>query len=118
MRDALDKLALFIALTDMLGFPCEAEKHVAMCADSEYLGVISDLSGFADGELRMDISVDRRESLLELVSKHRFALSKGPASSIFGKARFMLTSAYGAVGRACLQPIKARQFSESPEITP
>ena len=30
----------------------------------------------------------------------------------------MLTPAYGAIGRACLQPNKARQFSESTEITP
>jgi len=89
-----------------------------MRADSEYLGIVSDLSGFADGELRMDISYDRRESMLELTRKHRFALPKGPASSLFGKARFMLTPAYGAIGRACLQPIKAKQFSESTEITP
>ena len=70
--------ASFIALTDMLGFPCETAKHVAMRADNEFLGV------------------------LELAHKHQFALLKGPASSIFGKARFMLTPAYGAVGRACL----------------
>jgi len=104
----------------MLGFPCAQDKHVEMSAVSEYLGVISDLSGVPDGELRMDISEDRRESLMELAARHLQdqSLPKGPASSIFGKARFMLTPAYGSVGRACLQPIKARQHSNETTITP
>ena len=104
----------------LIGYQCDKKKHVAMDVVNEYLGVVSDLSSFATGTLVVDVSEGRRASLLELVTKHlrERKLSKGPSSTIFGKSRFMLSPTYGAMGRACLQPIKARQYSELVDLTP
>ena len=39
-------------------------------------------------------------------------LQSGLASSIFGKARFMLSPCFGCLGKACLQPIMERQYAK------
>ena len=79
---------------------------------NEYLGVFSDLGGFSDGYMTMTVTRKRRGKLQDLLTEVRLAkeLRSGLASSIFGKARFMLSPAFGSVGKACLQPIMQREY--------
>ena len=93
------------------GFPFDPNKDEPMDEENEYLGVVSDLSGVPSGVLRMDVSQKRRRKLRDLIDEVRCAreLRSGLASSIFGKAGFMLSPCYGSLGRACLQPIMQRE---------
>ena len=102
---------------DFAGFPFEVSKNAPMRGANEYQGVVSDLSGADDGVLFMDVTRKRRDKLHELVSETLGAgvLRSGMAASIFGKARFMLSPVYGALGKACLQPIMQREYAKGSE---
>ena len=93
------------------GFRYDDEQTKGEADANEYLGVWSDLDGFNDGVMSMDVTAKRRGKLGALLGEVRRArtLRSGLASSIFGKARFMLSPVYGCIGKACLQPIKARE---------
>ena len=94
------------------GFPFDPQKDELMEESNEYLGVISDLSSAHDGILRMDVSKKRRGKIKEISSRILLEkrLESGLAASLFGKARFMLSPCFGSVGKACLQPIMAREY--------
>jgi hypothetical protein len=104
-----------------LGFPFDPGKDVPMDASNEYLGVESGFGRIHEGVLTMDVSTKRRDKLAALVDEVWKAneLRSGLAASLFGKARFMLSPCYGCLGKACLQPIMAREKrSAAGEITP
>ena len=100
---------------DFFGFPFDPDQHVPMHTSNEYLGVESRLHRMHEGVLEMDVSTKRREKLHELIEETQRSgeLRSGLASSIFGKAGFMLSPCYGCVGRACLQPIMQREHQRS-----
>ena len=102
------------------GFPFDQNKHEEMSGCNEYLGVVSDLSDAHKGSLRVDVSKKRRKKMRELISeiKKSKKLRGGMAGSLFGKARCLLSPSFSCVGKACLQPIKAREYQrERSDIT-
>jgi hypothetical protein len=96
------------------GFPFDDEQDVPMHGSNEFLGVVSSLEDADEGILRMDVSRKRRGKLRDLAEDAltKKSLPSGLASSIFGKCGFMLSPCYGTLGRACLQPIKRRQYEK------
>ena len=92
------------------GFGFDEEQTTRMLPENDYLGVTSDLAGADDGFVCMDVSTSRRDKIKELVSAvlESGSLRSGLASSIYGKARFMLSPCYGGLGNACLPEIGAR----------
>ena len=110
-QQALTKLC---SLT-FFGFPFDPEKTDRMRPCNEYLGVITDFRRVQEGYILMDVSQKRRKSIRSLVRGviNSGALRSGMASSIFGKARFMLSPCYGSVGKACLQPIMQREYERN-----
>jgi hypothetical protein len=93
------------------GFEFDGDKDVEMDETNEYLGVVSDLSKAEEGILEMDVSTNRRDKIKEIVEEtiKSGTLASGLASSLFGKARFMLSPCFGSVGKAALQPIMQRE---------
>ena len=85
-----------------------------MKALNEYLGVVSDLGRVDEGVVTMDVSAKRRKKIKALTSEILGSrrLQSGLASSIFGKARFMLSPCFGCLGKACLQPIMERHYAK------
>ena len=93
------------------GFPFDVGKKARMREANEYLGVVSSFERISEGLLHMDVTQKRRGKIQELV-QHALAkrsLPSGIAASLFGKSRFMLSPAYGSLGKACLQPIMQRE---------
>ena len=99
---------------EFFGFPFDPSKDELMEESNEYLGVISDLSGASEGVLRMDVSKKRRAKIKEITGRilREQRLESGLAASLFGKARFMLSPCFSSVGKACLQPIAAREYQK------
>jgi hypothetical protein len=99
----------------LLGFPFDPEQEDEMDTSNEYLGVISDLVPSTEGTVEMDVSRKRRSKLKALVveTEQDNTCRSGLASSIFGKAGFMLSPCYGSVGSACLQPVKRREYQKN-----
>ena len=100
---------------EFFGFGFDDEQSTAMLGSNEYLGVTSDLRYADEGVLLMDVSAKRRGKLQQLLQEVQRAgtLSSGLASSIFGKARWMLSPCYGGLGVACLPPIMRRAGQKS-----
>jgi hypothetical protein len=100
---------------EFFGFPFDPRKDEDMKEINEYLGVVSDLSSVDRGILRMDVSSKRRSKIKEITRKILLErqLASGLAASLFGKARFMLSPCFGSVGKACLQPIVAREYQRN-----
>ena len=61
-----------------------------------------------------NVSGKRRKKLKELVAEAIASgrLRSGLAASIYGKSRFMMAPIYGAMGKACLQPVIAREYEK------
>ena len=97
---------------EFFGFPFDPSKDELMKESNEYLGVITDLSSAHEGILRMDVSKKRRGKIREITKNILLTkrLDSGQAASLFGKARFMLSPCFSSVGKACLQPIAAREY--------
>ena len=67
------------------------------------------------------MSLKRRQRLKELAdgALEAKSLSSGLAASICGKGRFMLSPVYASMGKACLQPLIAREYQKSrSDLTP
>ena len=97
------------------GFHMDPDKHNAMDMHNEYLGVISDLSCVGTHRIvRMDVSQKRRLKIRALIDEVDRAqqLRSGLAASLFGKCRFMISPCFGVLGKACLQPIMAREYQK------
>jgi len=99
------------------GFPYDPAKRLGMAPTNEYLGVESSFARITESVLTMHVSKKRRAKLRELVNEvwHANELRSGLASSIFGKAGFMMSPCYSSLGRACLHPIKTREYQ--PRLT-
>ena len=99
---------------ELFGFGYDPGKDVVMETRNEYLGVVSDLGRVNEGVVTMDVSAKRRKKIKGLTSEilRSRRLQSGLASSIFGKARFMLSPCFGCLGKACLQPIMERQYAK------
>lgn len=97
------------------GFPFDDDKHEEMDVDREYLGVSTSFERLDEGVILMNVTTKRRKKLRELVEEILAAreLRSGMAASLFGKARFALSPCFGSVGKACLQPIMAREYQRS-----
>jgi len=105
----------------LIGFPFDDSKDEDVDDSNIYLGVLTDFTEIEDGTIVMDVSRDRREKLKQLVQEVQRAqeLRSGLAASIFGKARFTISPCFGCVGKACLQPIMAREYQPHvSELTP
>jgi hypothetical protein len=103
-----------------VGFPFDPSKDVIMNSSNEYLGVESSFDGIPRGVLIMDVTAKRRRKLKDLIDEVYKAgeLRSGLASSLFGKAGFALSPCYSSLGRACLLPIKEREYQKhASEIT-
>ena len=96
---------------EFFGFAFDDDQDSPWGPVNEYLGVVSGLPEVDRGSMTVDVSEARRDKIKLLVDQSLSStrLASGGASSIFGKARFMMSPCYGAVGKACLQPIKQRQ---------
>ena len=83
-----------------------------MATTNEYLGVESSFARITESVLTMHVTKKRRAKLRELINEvwHANELRSGLASSIFGKAGFMMSPCYSSLGRACLHPIKTREY--------
>jgi len=99
---------------EFFGFPFDPNKDEIMKPTNEFLGVISNLSHAEEGILQMDVSQKRRNKIKDLIAQIRKSgeLRSGMAASVFGKSRFMLSPCYGAIGKACLQPIMQREYQK------
>ena len=108
------KALVTLCSEEFFGFPFDPVKDELMEESNEYLGVISDLSGASEGVLRMDVSKKRRTKIKEITGRilSEQRLESGLAASLFGKARFMLSPCFSSVGKACLQPIAAREYQK------
>ena len=100
---------------DFFGFSFDPGKTESMEESNEYLGVVSDLSRVHEGVLMMDVSSKRRKKIKALTTEilQERKLRSGMAASIFGKSRFMLSPCFGSLGKACLQPIMAREYQRN-----
>ena len=85
-----------------------------MSIANTFLGVISSFARQHEGIVLMDISEARRNKLWDLTEEIlvNSSLPSGLAASLFGKARFALSPCFGVVGKACLQPIMAREYEK------
>ena len=99
---------------ELFGFGYDPGKDVIMDESNEYLGVVSDLGRVDEGVVTMDVSAKRRKKIKALTSEilRSRRLQSGLASTIFGKARFMLSPCFGSLGKACLQPVMERQYAK------
>ena len=113
--------ALDFICSEIIGKPFAAKKHVQADTCNEYLGVETDFSSLEKGIISMDVSKKRRAKLKELTENILISnsLPSGMAASLFGKARFSISPCFGCVGKACLQPIMAREYEhgKSSELT-
>jgi hypothetical protein len=120
-RDTGQQCLAAICGEQFFGFGFDEEQTTGMLPSNDYLGVSSSLEHADDGFVLMDVSASRRKKLKELVQAVRSAreLRSGLASSIFGKARFMLSPCYGGLGKACLPPLNLRARQKNARaITP
>ena len=99
----------------------EPEKHAQAAERNKALGVWCDVSlAHTEGIVRLEPDQGRIDAVLEALQQCKAAGEIGPdgvprselhpalASSILGKLGFLLTSAYGAVGRGAMLPLVHR----------
>jgi hypothetical protein len=111
-KDSGQQALVELCADDFFGFSFDPGKDVDMHASNEYLGVVSDLSRAPEGILAMDVSAKRRAKIKALAEEvlQTEKLRSGMAASLYGKSRFMLSPCFGSLGKACLQPIMAREY--------
>ena len=113
--DSGQRALIDICGDEFFGFPFDERKHEDMRGSNEYLGVLSDVSGTPQGTLRVDVTRKRRDKIKALIGEIRKKrkLSSGMAGSLFGKSRCLLSPCFSSVGKACLRPIKAREYQRA-----
>ena len=85
-----------------------------MALTGVFLGVVSDLTRTAQGYVTLRIKPERADKLVTLMRSILKAgrLTSGAASTIRGKLQFAISTAWGKLGRAGLQPFMTRQYHE------
>ena len=114
-KDSGQKALVELCGDTFFGFSFDPGKDVDMRPSNEYLGVVSDLSRMHEGVLEMDVSKKRRRKIKDLTEQvlREQKLRSGMAASLYGKSRFMLSPCFGSLGKACLQPIMAREYQRN-----
>ena len=101
---------------EVVGIPFAAKKHEKMRAANPFLGIVSDFER-KPGFVKMRVKKSRREKLLkdlEDVLKSG-ELTGAQAATFRGKLYFTSLTAFGGVGRAPLQALARRQYSDGDE---
>jgi hypothetical protein len=101
---------------EVVGIPFAAKKHEKMRAANPFLGIVSDFER-KPGFVQMRVKESRREKLLkdlEDVLKSG-ELTGAQAATFRGKLYFTSLTAFGGVGRAPLQALARRQYSDGDE---
>jgi hypothetical protein len=101
---------------EVVGIPFAAKKHEKMRAANPFLGIVSDFER-KPGFVQMRVKKSRREKLLkdlEDVLKSG-ELTGAQAATFRGKLYFTSLTAFGGVGRAPLQALARRQYSDGEE---
>ncbi|KAL1510155.1 hypothetical protein AB1Y20_006486 [Prymnesium parvum] len=104
------------ALHDLVGRPFDKDKHQSLAPCNTGLGVIIDVSSVHDdGVLIVRSKWHRCLSVLLMLREARAAnfLPPGTASTIHGKLGFILSAAYGRVGKAAAQPLVQRVWHDT-----
>ena len=119
-KDSGQQALISLCSEQFFGFPFDETKHTEMEPSNEYLGVVTDLSRAHENVLQVSVTSKRRKKIRDIIDEIIAAdkLASGIASSLFGKAGFMLTPNFGGLGRACLQPIMTRAHERRSDITP
>ncbi|KAL1527907.1 hypothetical protein AB1Y20_009282 [Prymnesium parvum] len=103
-------------LHSMAGRPFDSEKHQSMAPVNTGLGVHIDVSAVHDdGVLIVSSKWHRCLSVLTMLREAARAnfLPPGAASTIHGKLGFILSTAYGRVGKAAAQPLVQRMWHDT-----
>ena len=101
---------------EVVGIPFAAKKHEKMRAANPFVGIVSDFER-KPGFVQMRVKKSRREKLLkdlEDVLKSG-ELTGAQAATFRGKLYFTSLTAFGGVGRAPLQALARRQYSDGDE---
>ena len=83
------------------------------------LGVVTDLSSVQSGVVQFYVDTDRIDSVLALfdVAERNNQLTPHTASRLRGKIFFLLSAAFGCVGRAATLTFVQRQYRDAPPFT-
>ena len=103
-------------LHDLVGFPFATRKQVDVTSIFVFLGVQHDLSGASGGHVEMSVTQKRLDSITTRIAEilHDRRLPGAAAASLCGKLQFILSWAFGRLGRACMQPLFQH---EGPELS-
>ncbi|KAL1530356.1 hypothetical protein AB1Y20_001264 [Prymnesium parvum] len=103
-------------LHSLAGRPFDADKHQSMSPQGIGLGVRIDVSAVHDdGVLIISTKWHRCLSVLVMLREAARAnfLPPGTASTVHGKLGFILSAAYGRVGKAAAQPLVQRMWHDT-----
>jgi len=103
-------------LHSLAGRPFDSDKHQRMSPTGSGLGVCIDVSAVHDdGVLVVSSKWHRCLSVLVMLREaaHANFLPPGTASTIHGKLGFILSAAYGRVGKAAAQPLVQRMWHDT-----
>jgi hypothetical protein len=98
------------------GRPLEPDKHKPAAGSNVGLGVRINVAAAATlGWVILSPTWDRCEHILTTLRRARAQdyFPPGMASVVRGKCGYLLTAAYGRVGRACLQPLVQREYYDT-----
>ena len=97
----------------VVGIPFADKKHEKMRGANPFLGIVSDFS-CKPGFVVMRVKESRRKKLLEVLDAVLTSgeLTGAQAASLRGKLYFTSLTAFGGVGRAPLQALAKRQYSD------
>ena len=99
-----------LRLHEILGLLLDPEKHSRAAVANPFLGVVTDFSQFALGNVIVRVKPDRRENLLRALAsvlEHR-KLTRSMAATLHGKMYFVATTAFGRIGVAALAALNER----------
>lgn len=107
-----------VKVHDLFRLMLDAEKHHRVADANPFLGVVTDFSTNIKGYFAQRILKRRITQIRAAIAKHRAdnELSPGDASTLRAKMYFSMTSGFGKVGRAGLQALVERQYTDSKEF--
>jgi len=98
---------------EVSGIPFAEKKHEKMRGANPFLGIVSDFAS-RPGFVEMRVKKSRKAQLLDALDLvlERKELTGAQAASLRGKLYFTSLTAFGGVGRAPLQALAKRQYSD------
>ena len=108
------------SLATELGSPFQPEKHQITQSQSDFLGLVHDVSNCHQGQpvrfwLRDRLITKVTDLMDEATQTNR--LPPGLAAKLFGCLGFLNTGCFGKLGRSGLSPLKERQYSRDTALT-